>query len=495
VLAAAVAAFGGCLAAPFVFDDFALMNDPAVASVSGWWQCWRLSQTRPLTWFTFWMNYQLGGANPAGYHAVNLVLHLAVVALLWDVLRRLMGDRIAVAAAAIFAVHPLLTEPVAYVFERGTLLAALFSLLAVRSWIRTPPDRESYTAVLWFALAMLAKEECAALPLFLGLLDISRSLRLRWRSLVLMLGIALGLGLRAVWAAAATPGSQAGAHAGISAAAYLAAQGVVILRYLRMLIIPWGFSVDYPATPPAAAAALVSWSVVGLLGAVSLYRFRGLRAGFWFLAGLLLLAPSSSIFPAADLEADRRMYLPMLAFSACVALLLDRVDRRVMVGIVAMLAGISFYYTGLWRNPQALWSAAVRRAPDKLRPRLQLARTLPPERALPVLEQARLLAPGDSAVAAEMGRVLLALGRPSAALAEFGRALALDPSDPGALNNRGAALLALGQPAAARADFDRALARDPCLFDARLNLRRMGVETKAPEGCRYTSRQERMLGR
>ena len=75
----------------------------------------------------------------------------------------------------------------------------------------------------------------------------------------------------------------------------------------------------------------------------------------------------------------------------------------------------------------------------------------------------------------------------------FGRALALDPGDARTLNNRGAALAALGQTDAARSDFERALIREPCLFDARLNLSRMGVGPPDPEGCRYTSRQAQML--
>ena len=90
---AAVAAFGASLFAPFQFDDFALLSDPAITSPSGWWECWRLTQTRPLTWFTFWINYQLGGHNAAGYHAVNLALHVVVVLLVFDVLRRLIPER------------------------------------------------------------------------------------------------------------------------------------------------------------------------------------------------------------------------------------------------------------------------------------------------------------------------------------------------------------------------------------------------------------------
>jgi hypothetical protein len=494
-LIGALAAFGGCLAGTFVFDDFALLNDPAIGSSAGWWECWRLAQTRPLTWFTFWINYQLGGENPIGYHLVNLAVHLAVAALVWEVLRRLIPERAALIAAMIFAVHPFAAEPVNYVFARAILLATLFSLLSIRSWIMERP----WPAAAWFALAMLAKEECAALPVFLALLDFSRGTRppwrtRRWQPLAAMFGVALALGLRTVWATAVTPGALAGFQAGISPLAYFAGQGSVVLQYLSKVVVPWEFSVDYETTRPAAAIAVASWVGVAGLAALASLRFRGLRVGFWFLAGLVLLAPSSSIFPASDLMADRRMYLPLVAFSACAGLALQRLDRRVLGCIVIVLVAISIRYTGLWRNPEALWSEAVRHAPGKLRPRLQLARALPPDRAMLVLDQARELAPDDPSVAAEQGRILLSQGRSAEALGAFGRALALAPNDAQALNNRGAALAALGQSDAARADFERALARDPCLFDARLNLARLGVATADAAGCRYTERQMELMG-
>jgi hypothetical protein len=479
LLLAALAAFGGCLGAPFQFDDFALFTDPAITSPSGWSECWRINQTRPLTWFTFWINYQLGHHNPAGYHAVNLALHLGVVLLTWEVLRVVIPAQAALAAAALFAVHPILTEPVAYVFARGTLLAAMFSLLSIRSWLQG----RHWWAVGWFAIAMLAKEECAALPVFLLVLGRPRNLG----AIGAMFGIALAAGLRAVWATTVTAGSGAGAHAGISPVAYLVAQGPAVLRYLRLFVVPWGFSVDPQVS---TAYAWLAWLIVIALAAAACFQFDKTRAGFWFLAGLVLLAPSSSIFPAADLAADRRMYLPMVAFCACAALMLD---RRLVMALVVILAAISFHYTSLWRDPEALWSEAVEQAPNKLRPRLQFARALPPERALRVLEEAQRLAPGDPEVATDQGRTLLALGRPGEALEAFGRALGLDPNDARALNNRGAALSALGQPDAARADYERALSKDPCLFDARLNLLRMGVRTAAPQGCRYTPEERAML--
>jgi hypothetical protein len=488
--AAVLAAVGASLAGPFVFDDFGLLSDSAIASHSGWWQSWRLTQTRPLTWFSFWISYELGGENPAGYHVVSLALHLAVCALLWDVLRRLIPERAALIATTIFALHPLVTEPVSYIFARGTLLASLFSLLAIRSWI----VNRHLAATGWFLLAMLAKEECAALPVFLALLDVSRGLKLRLRPLGAMFAVAIALGMRTIWAAAVTAGSQAGSQAGISPARYLAAEGPVIVRYLRMFLLPWGFSIDYSSAPSPLPLSAAAWIALAALAVVALRRFKNLQAGFWFIAALVLLAPSSSIFPAADLANDRRMYLPLIAFTTCAGLLLQRTDGRVLAGGAIVLAAITGYYTSLWRSPEALWGRALEHAPEKLRPRLQLARAVPPQRGLEILKQADEIAPNNAELAAERGRILLEMNRPAEALAAFGRALALDPGDPRTLNNRGAALAALGQKEAAQADFERALTRDPCLFDARLNLMRLGVQKPAEAGCRYTTQQGQMLG-
>jgi hypothetical protein len=344
-----------------------------------------------------------------------------------------------------------------------------------------------WAAVAWFSAAMLAKEEAAALPVFLVLLDWSRGRKLPLPPLGAMFGVALAFGLRVVWATSAIAGSQAGAQAGISPLAYFAVQGVAIWRYLRMLVLPWGFTVDVEIARPHWALAALAWLGIAAVCIVAARRFRDLRAGFWVLGGLVLLAPSSSILPASDLAADRRLYLPMIALSAALALVVPRVDRRVLALALVALIGISVRYSLVWRTPEALWSEAKDHAPDKIRPRLQLARALPPEAALRELAEDARMAPGDADIATEQGRVWLTAGRPAEALAAFGRALALDPGDARALNNRGTALAALGQMSAARADFERALARDPCLFDARVNLKRLGLgDVEAGGACRYT---------
>jgi Flp pilus assembly protein TadD len=138
-----------------------------------------------------------------------------------------------------------------------------------------------------------------------------------------------------------------------------------------------------------------------------------------------------------------------------------------------VLLAASVFRTEVWRSDQALWREALAHAPGKVRPRIQLARSVSTPEALRLLEEARRLAPRDPAVAVETGRTLLAAGNPAAALGEFGRALALDPRDAGNYNNRGVALAALGQTEAARRDFQRALELAPGLATAVENLRKM----------------------
>jgi tetratricopeptide (TPR) repeat protein len=207
------------------------------------------------------------------------------------------------------------------------------------------------------------------------------------------------------------------------------------------------------------------------------WRYAGKRVGTFATAGLVLLLPSSSIFPAADLAADRRMYLPMFAFTAALAILLARLKPEpIAAGLLIVLTGLSFLRTQVWMTERTLWTEAVKRSPAKVRPKIQLARAVPAAQALELLSRAREEHPYDAALSAEIGKTLLSEGQPDAALNEFGRALALNPRDARSFNNRGVALQQLGQTDAARMDFQKALELDPKLTEAAENLRKLPPE-------------------
>jgi len=395
----------------------------------------------------------------------------------------------AVVAAFVFALHPVQTEAIVYVFARSGLLATLFCLLALRSWLAEKP----WVGTGWFALGLLAKEECAAFPVFLWFLEYIRKRERRIPALGAMAGLAGVAVWRVAVLAAETPGSGAGAQADVTPMQYLATQGWSIIRYLQLLAIPVGFSVEPNIRVIGGWLAVICWSAVSLLLWMGWQRKENLGPGFWFLGGLILLAPTSSIFPASDLAADRRVYLPMVAWSAMVGLILHRTNYRVLLVAGGILyAMFSFVRTQAWMSEVSLWEDAMRWAPEKVRPRVQLARASPPDRALDLLEEARRIEPENSRVATEMGRVYLTQGKPGEALREFGRVVAALPNDPSALNNRGVALLALGMKDHAVADFRKAVELQPCLGEAWDNLRKAGAVHGGPDGCDVDGLTERI---
>ena len=439
---------------------------------------WSLSLTRPLTNVSFWLNYQLHATQPLGYHAVNLLIHCAAVLLLFAALRPLINQAAAFWAAALFAIHPAQSETVAYVFARSGELSATFCLAALYFWVQ---GRRILTVVL-FALALLCKEDCVTFPLFLLLLE-------RWRnrpqaesrrSLAAMFTLALAAGMRAYWATTVTPNSGAGFTAGVSVSQYLFSQGAAIFRYIRLIVAPWGFTIE-PSLNLSPQSLISSWVLVLAIMAAILYFYRQQRQwAFWAITGFVLLLPSSSIFPAADLTADRRLYLPMMAFSASLGIIAATLPRAVPYAAVAICALLSILRVNVWSTDESLWREAVERSPTHVRPLLQLSRVVPHPEAIALLAKAKTLAPNNGDVFTELGRVWLASGQYARALPEFGRALALHPDDPNALNNRGTALLALNQRRAARMDFERALQIDPCLQAARKNLSTIGNAALPP---------------
>jgi len=462
----------------FVFDDHSLFVDPAVVPLDAWRQWIKLEQTRPLTYVTFWLDYHLWGANAAGFRFTNLLIHAGAAALLFLAARRLFGQPAALIAAAIFALHPLTHEPLLYVFARSGSLAALFCLLAFWLWLNDRPA----LALAAFAGSLLAKEEWVAFPLALLLIDFARGAKPKWPYIAGMLALSAAFGARVIYATKAIAGAGSGLGQDMLPAKYLLLQGGAIPEYFFRLAVPIRMSID-PAVP---AENLHFWFLfAGLLAIISWFWPKAHQPGFWFIPALLILLPSSSILPAADPIAFRRMYLPMALIAIALALALRRWPKAALA-LILLWAAMGAMRRSTWASESALWAEAVQLAPDKPRPYIQLARFSQKTDALRYLDRAKELAPFDPEVSSERGRVLLESGDAANALAEFGRALALAPSNARHLQNRGAALLALGQTDAARTDFEAALKRDPCLKPARENLQRMGVQPAATP-CRPAS--------
>ena len=199
----------------FIWDDDAwLMHNRTLDGVTGLYRLWfdllALQQYYPLTGTAFWIQYQLWGFHPFGYHAVNVALHALNVVLFWFVLRKL-GLRGAWFAAAVFAVHPVLVESVAWITEIKNLLSTAFFLGSVLTYLnfenletRDLPRRDGWfvLSLLLFICALLSKSVTCSLPVVLAILIWWKRERIRpadFRPLLPFFLVGLPMGLLTAW--------------------------------------------------------------------------------------------------------------------------------------------------------------------------------------------------------------------------------------------------------------------------------------------------------
>ena len=159
--------------AGFVWDDEVFTTAEPIRSVSGLWQIWfspsdipSEGHYWPIVYTSFWLEHKLWGFAPVGYHVVNILLHLVNTLLLWRLMARLSVPG-AWVIAAIFAVHPLHVESVAWVIERKDLLAALFYLSAVLTYLRFleyPRPGPYFSSLVLFVAGLLCKSIVVTLP-------------------------------------------------------------------------------------------------------------------------------------------------------------------------------------------------------------------------------------------------------------------------------------------------------------------------------------------
>ena len=168
-------------------------------------------------------------------------------------------------------------------------------------------------------------------------------------------------------------GTATGFGAVTSPLHYLSIQGLAILHYLRLIALPWGFTIDADPAIPALAWRLAAWIALAAAAIFAVRWFPTLGVGFWLLGSLLLLAPSSSIFrsmitsPNAACICDDR---PRSGIGARRPASRSARHRHVLL----LWTAVSIRYCWIWQSEQRLWSEAVALAPRKVRPRIQLAR-------------------------------------------------------------------------------------------------------------------------
>jgi len=355
--------------------------------------------------FTLAMNYATGKLNPADYHAGNLLMHLVAGLVLFGLVRRTMalpgtpsGVResallIAWVTALTWIVHPLAGAAVQYVCQRYELMAGLCTLLTLYAVLRGATG--GFRSPTWYAAAVAAclvgmscKETMVVTPLLVLAFDrifLSASWREVWaRRRFLHVGLASTILYLAL--PMAFPQLTAGVHdyqpEGLSLA-YLAAQARVVSQYLRQVAWPHPLCIDYgwsstPASFGGPWAALPALLLV--VATVSLFARSKPRLGFLGLGFLLLLAPTSSVFPHPDLAFDHRMYLPLAAFAVVWALLFAFLVRKLAspvaqsigfalpaLAVAAALGAATHVRNRDYQDAVQMWSAVLQIRPDNTR--------------------------------------------------------------------------------------------------------------------------------
>jgi hypothetical protein len=453
-LLVAFAVYGPALNGAFVFDDrYMPFLQPALADLplSLW-----VSGVRPLLMVSFWTDYQIGKTDPSSYHATNVIFHFVTSLLVVFIVARLleltgvagrMRALLAVAAGAVFLLHPLQTETVAYVTSRSDAMSVMFYYAAFAVFLYCRTERMS----LWRAIAVAVLFACAAgikehtltLPVLLVATDYwfrLGGIRKHWilYALLLVCGILGGLWVLRVLGGADTAGFHV---AGLTPTMYFFTECRVVWTYVRMFVLPFGQNVD-PDVPLSASLfdhgailGLLAWIAVAV--AAWVYRKRFPLAAFGVLVFFLLIAPTSSIVPIRDVQAERRVYLPMLGLLlVCVEFARRAKFRQLAWGgaaVASVLAVLAYQRNEVWAGPLPLWTDAAAKSPNKMRPHFQLAFAHQFEErrydeAAREYEIAARIGPVDDLLLVDWALALDAMGREDEAAVRLRQAAALAPS-------------------------------------------------------------------
>nr|WP_320132886.1 tetratricopeptide repeat protein [uncultured Holophaga sp.] len=505
---AVLLAYSNSLHSPFTYDDYCdvldqytirhlwPLRDVLILPGKGW-------LNRPLVTLSFALNYAFGGVRPFGFHLVNLAVHLLASLTLLGVVRRTLllpcfqerfKDQISALAlgiAALWALHPLVTESVSYITQRYESVVSLLILATFYAFLRSLESRKllwQVLAVLACALALQSKEIAVSLPLLVLCFDrafVAGSFRgamreRRWFYLGLVLTWLPFLYVQLH----AAPRTFAASGYTMPWWKYALNQPRVVLHYLRMVIWPHPLVFDYfwqPTTSwkplaPGIVAALV------LLGFTIWAFFKRPRLAFLPLLFLAILAPTSSVMPILDLAVEHRMYLPLVPALVALVLVVHAGLRVVRERWGARLAWMNFLVAALfaailatlgiltylrnedYKDPLDLWYSVILASPHNPRGHNNYAYQLIErgrlQEAIQEYGKAVQIAPGTPLFESNYGLSLGKAGRYQEGLEHLRIAVQRDPGTPAYLDNLGVVLLMKGSVANAEICFQTALGMD-----------------------------------
>ena len=482
---------------------FVSLDDPEYVSDNPWVRDgltpasvrWALTATRagnwhPLTWISHQLDVSLFGLNPTGHHATNLALHTATTLLLFAVLHGMTGQWLpSLLAAALFGVHPVRVESVAWVAERKDVLSGLFFALCLAAYHKTVRTRRLPWYVLLcalFALGLASKATLVTLPFVLLILDywplgrldghraLLREALIEKAPLVLLAAASGAITFLAQRTAGAMDNPATFTLAARFSNALLAYVG-----YLGKTVWPARLAVFYPFRSQVPAwEAIAAGLLLAILtvGALRLARTHGYLAAGWLWFAGMLIPMSGLVQVGGQALADRYLYLPGVGLCIAAAWGVNRAAaaRRgrwrawvwgAAAAIVVVLAVRTAFQVRFWQDSMSLYRHALAVEPDNFLIRTNLGVEYERQGRLDEAEREYRLAIGHNPGFGPAWRGLGVLegnrGRYRKAAEFLERSVQLRPGDPLARVNLGLALEKLGRTAGAVAQYEEALRLDP----------------------------------
>ncbi|MFC1798187.1 tetratricopeptide repeat protein [Thermodesulfobacteriota bacterium] len=465
---------------------------------------WSTNYWVPLTWLSILLDYQLYGMNAGGFHLTNMFFHILNTLLLFLALDRMTG-RIWRSAftAALFALHPLHVESVAWVTERKDMLSTFFWMLTLLSYVRYTkrPGASRYVLLfLCMLFGLMSKPMLVTLPFVLLLLDLWPLARVRTdvadglqRSIFWRLGrekIPLFILITGVSVMAFLTQQAGGAVKSLTVypmTVRLANALVAYIKYMGKMFWPVKLSFLYPHP-----GALPLWQVFAAAGLLALITFVAAKTikqypyimvgWLWYLGTLVPVIGIVVIGPHA--MADRYTYIPLVGLFMIIAWGIPDIFEKwrykmmflpiLATGTLLALSVVSWFQVGHWQNNMTLYRHAIEVKRDNLTAYLNLGAALQEADRLDLAEKyyAEMIQinPEDPSAYNNLGFMAAQKGQMKDAIRYYRTALAKDPQNVFAYNNLGIALSGIGKENDAIARFSEVLRIDPSYMKAYTNM-------------------------
>ncbi len=490
----------------YIENNATVRNGLTLSGLAWAFTTFHAANWHPVTWLSHMLDSQLFGLN-AGYHLlVNASIHVANTLLLFVFLRRTTGARwSSVMVAALFALHPLHVESVAWAAERKDTLSTFFGLLTLLAYARyvEAPSWKKYALVMiWLGLGLMAKPMLVTWPFVLLLLDYWPLRRVAWkpddglgrffeawwpliREKLLLFALVLSSMIVTFIAQ-----SQGGAVRGFADAPLSLRLSNAIAsygKYVLMTFWPTNLAVYYPFPPDGIPVWQVAMGFLVVAGVTVFVFLQGSKRGYllfgwlWFLGTLIPVIGLVQV--GGQALADRYHYIPSIGlFVFLVFGLADLAASRkaerigLAIGAVALLlfGYLSAVQISRWRDSTQLFRWTLSVTPDNLAIQYNLGHVLGLKRnydeAIPHFLEALRIKPDFFDALLNMGVTLQEQGKPAEAISYYQRALSVEPNSAKAHMQLALALVSEKKPEEALGEFYKAQQLAPNDADVRTNL-------------------------